>query len=575
MGRASGRFWPLFVGRLELDPRGDVAGEVRFKVFADSSASGMIICLGGIRESRSSDAADDHVGVWAEASCVRHNLAGRFVRVAGRFAADLAFVTATRRLSYRAILTAAWNFAAQLDGDPDFQRGDRVVLLMPNSPEYVVAFYGTLLAGGVVVPISEKTLPDRLQWLRGHCQAGLVITTAQVLQRRCDLAGETHLSLDVGHPPMGRDATPALAGDGTQLATLLYTSGTTGTPKGVMLTHRNLLANAESILGYLPIRQQDRALALIPFCHAYGNSVLQTHVLAGATLVVAGSPAFPNSVLEAIQQQQITSFSAVPELYQVLLDRSDFGRMALPSLRYLTVAGGAMKPGAVERLAQGAAPARLYVMYGQTEATARLAYLPPAEIDRRPNSIGRAIPGVELAVRDDAGRDLPPGSVGEICARGANVMRGYWADAAGTADVLNDDWLRTGDLARRDAEGFLYVIGRKRELIKLQGLNVSVREMSQRLQTAVPGSTAYVVPFVADNRTRLALFLVPGRECRPSERELRNLCGRLFARHEMPHYIELLTDVPLTDSWKTDLRLLTARAEQRWAGVPHVEPCAA
>jgi acyl-CoA synthetase (AMP-forming)/AMP-acid ligase II len=353
---------------------------------------------------------------------------------------------------------------------------------------------------------------------------------------------------------------------------LLYTSGSTSRPKGVMLSHRNLLANARSILDFLPIRQQDRTLALLPFCHAFGNSVLQTHMLSGATLVVDGSPAFSNTIVEALRRHRVHSFAGVPELYRSLLSCSDLGRLRLPYLRYMTIAGGALPPDAALQVAERIAPARLFTMYGQTEATARLAYLPPDQLRRRPGSIGKAIPGVELQVRDASGRAVARGEIGELCARGANVMLGYWNDRAATFNVLSGEWLRTGDLARTDEEGFFYFKGRQTNEVKIRGVRVDLEAVVDALGSKFPGCRLVVVPFQSNHTTRLAMFLADSRNSLTSVERIRDACRATLPRHEVPAYIEIVDRFPPNAALKIDLPALSQRAAEQYESSYYTAP---
>ena len=193
-----------------------------------------------------------------------------------------------------------------------------------------------------------------------------------------------------------------------------------------MLSHRNLIENALSIQQYLSIDERDRPLCVLPFYHAFGNSVLQSHLLAGANLILDGKTLFPETLMTAMVRHQATSLSAVPDLVRLLLERTSLGKTPLPSLRYMTVAGGALQRELALMMAERIAPASFFTMYGQTEATARLAYVPPEKLTELPaGCIGRAVPGVELEVVDDNGIVLPPGEIGELRARGPNVMLGY------------------------------------------------------------------------------------------------------------------------------------------------------
>ncbi len=309
---------------------------------------------------------------------------------------------------------------------------------------------------------------DRLKVVLDRCEIDLALTAGRVPGRLSTRLGEPAGRVGLGGEPSplaplperARGATVAARND---LAAIIFTAGSTGTPKGVMLSHGNFLANAASIIEYLGINRDDRALALLPFHHAYGNSVMQTHLLSGATLVQAGSVVFPNSIIDAIDRRRLTSFSGVPEMYRMLLGRSDLGRRPLPSLRCMTAAGGPLPPQLAAEVARRIAPARLVLMYGQTEAAARISYLEPDELSRRPGSVGRGIPGVEVQIVDAKGRSVRPGQFGQLRARGPNIMLGYWADPEGTRRVLRRGWLYTGDLGTVDGGGYLYLQGRASE----------------------------------------------------------------------------------------------------------------
>jgi acyl-CoA synthetase (AMP-forming)/AMP-acid ligase II len=435
---------------------------------------------------------------------------------------------------------------------------------MGNSAEYLAGFYGTLLAGGVVVPLSERLEATRLERVLEDSGASIVLTTPFAAERRPMFGGRRVEQVNLADSPADLTQLAAAAGVGWDSpAMILYTSGSSGRPKGVLLSHGNLLANTQSILEYLPIRPTDRALALLPFCHAYGNSVVQTHLLSGATLIVDGSATFPNTIVDAMDCHRVSSFAAVPELYYALMSCSELGRRPLPSLRYMTVAGGALRPDAAREVADLISPASFFVMYGQTEATARLAYLPCEQLRRRPNSIGKPIPGVELRVQDSEGRALPCGEVGELCARGSNVMLGYWKNDEATARVLENGWLRTGDLATVDEDGFFYVEGRRNDQVKIRGMLVTPGAIADALSRRLPGCRVVIVPFALNNIKRLALFAAPRQRVPNLLGRIEKVCQDTLPRHELPSYIEIVDRLPMTDSFKIDRHSLSQRATRR------------
>lgn len=485
-----------------------------------------------------------------------------FLAAAERAADHPAVVTGKAVHRYGDIARGCACVARFLLHSDSFHSGDRVGLMMDNGPEYLAAFYGILAAGGVVVPLPPNVETVRLERVVRVCEIGIIVTSDTKVSHRAREIARDYVSIRTDERvqedvPRG---TP-LEVEGQTLAMIMFTSGSSGEPKGVMLSDRNILANAQSILDYLPISETDRALALLPFYHAFGHSVMQTHLLVGATLIVDGAWAFPNSVLDAMERHGATSFAAVPEGYQSLLRYSNLGQRDLSRVKYMSVAGGALTPACVTEVAQRIAPSAFYVMYGQTEATARLAYLPPSLVHTTPDSIGRAIPGVELRVLDQHDREAAVGSPGQLCARGPNIMLGYWNDPDATRSALEGGWLRTGDLAIRDEQGLLYVRARINELVKVQGFRVHPREVEDAVGRWFPELRMIVVPYCHNAMTRLALFAISPQEDAALIEQIRRVCLRELPRHKIPSHVQLLARVPLNACMKTDRSALTRLAE--------------
>ncbi|MBI1201037.1 MAG: AMP-binding protein [Rhodopseudomonas sp.] len=468
-----------------------------------------------------------------------------------RRAGHSALVTKDATISYGLLLQAANRVCRYLIDRPGYRPGALVTLQLSNSLEYLAAFYGTLLADCVVVPLPVTLEASRRLAIYQQCRPDVLISRPSDFDptgydgepASVSLFGGEAADASMPHPRRA-------AGD---LAMLLYTSGSTGAPKGVMLSHRNLLANAGSILQVLPVNSDDRTLVVLPFCHALGNSILQTHILSGATLLVKGALTFPSSIVEALRELRATSFSAVPEVYGMLLKYGRLGESSLPALRYMAVAGGALRPDLAADVARRIAPASFYVMYGQSEATSRLAILAPDDLGRRSGSIGKAIPGVELCIMDDDNRELPVGAVGMLCARGDNVMAGYWDDPAATADVLDaDGWLRTGDLARRDADGYFYIQGRANLLIKVQGQRMHPAEIESVVEAGFPHVRAVAVPVSRNDEVRFMLFLASQDNSPVDVPAIRAACQKELPSFKQPVNFEVLDRLPLTPSYKVD-----------------------
>jgi acyl-CoA synthetase (AMP-forming)/AMP-acid ligase II len=336
-------------------------------------------------------------------------------------------------------------------------------------------------------------------------------------------------------------------------AALMFTSGTTAAPKAVRITHRNIQANTDSIVGYLGLRDDDRMLVVLPFFYCFGASLLHTHLRAGASLALCHTFVFPETAVDLLERERCTGFAGVPSSFQLLLRISSFGSRDLPALRLVQQAGGNLPPVLVEELLAAQPGAELFVMYGQTEATARLSYLPPDQVLTRVGSIGRGMPGVELVVVDEAGREVAPGVTGEILARGANVSPGYWNDPAASAAKFVGGGLRTGDLAFADEDGYLYVVDRLDDFIKSWGHRISAQEV-EGCVLEMPGLVSAVALGVPDLEAGETIVLVatvqPGATV--TEEQVLAFARSRLAKHMVPRVVHLVPSIPLTASGKVD-----------------------
>jgi len=378
-------------------------------------------------------------------------------------------------------------------------RGDRVVLLLANSSEYVASYLGILQAGGIVVALNPETTPHELDYVLADAdpKVAMIGQDASRISGRCfenassqclailtdDVKEDfqTTLSHAIRHSEV-RHFSSECETENPQLddhAQIIYTSGTTGKPKGVLLSHRNLSANCDSIVDYLQLTSTDSVMVVLPFFYSYGNSLLITHLSVGAKLVLSADTVFWNRVLDTMQSEKVTGFSGVPSTFAMLMHRSDFMKRDFLHLRYLTCAGGGLAPSVAERIRETHSQVDLFPMYGQTEATARLSTLLPHEIEFKPGSIGRGIEGVRLLVLNKENQEVSPGEVGEITASGENIMCGYWNDEVASKQVLTERGLRTGDMARVDEDGYIYIVGRKTDMIKYGSYRINPQEIEE------------------------------------------------------------------------------------------------
>lgn len=382
--------------------------------------------------------------------------------------------------SYREIYEDSLKIAAFLRREAGENR--HIILLSENSVFFIKVYLGILRSGNICIPVNPMTEPSSLAYIAGHTGCPLLFLGAE----RADAAGPRVRTLGKkeveGILHRGDHAAGAWPDDfdGNRTAAIIFTSGSTGAPKGVMLSHLNIRSNTDSILEYLDLGREDIAGVVLPFYYCYGLSVLHTHLRSRASVVLINSFMFIGQVIQDLKRYRCTGFAGVPSHFQILLRRSGTFRGAcLPDLRYATQAGGRLHDIFITEFMNAFPGIPFFVMYGQTEASARLACLPPERLPEKLGSIGRAIPGVTLAVMRDDRSMAGPGEVGELVARGPNIMKGYFKDPESTGEVLKDAWLHTGDLARTDQDGYIYLVGRKKEIIKVGGHRVSPQEIEE------------------------------------------------------------------------------------------------
>ncbi|AXE38694.1 class I adenylate-forming enzyme family protein [Acidipropionibacterium virtanenii] len=469
--------------------------------------------------------------------------------VVGGAAGSVAVLDSDGAHSYAGLRGEVGRRITALDG-LGLRPGDRVALVGPNGFGWVASYLAVLAAGMVAVPIPHTLLPaeavSRVQWLGVKAAFAGPLETRRLAGR---LPGTLPLRWD--GVPAAEAAIPFVDVSSGQDAVLEFTSGTTGSPRVVRLTHGNLQANTESILGYLGLSSTDRVLVVLPFSYVFGASLLHTHLRTGAAMVVQPNAAFPQQIVETLAAEHCTGFAGVPSTFSVLLRNSTFADRPLPRLRLIQQAGGRLAPAMVEELRRAQPQARLFLMYGQTEATARLSCLPPEDLDRRPGSIGRGIPGVSLRVVGEDGRDVAPGQVGEIRARGANISPGYLNDAEETARRMPGGELRTGDLATVDEDGYLYVVDRREDFIKSWGVRISSQEIEAvalQLTDLVSVAVVGVPDEAAGERVEMVAALRDGSSLTASD--VIDHCRAGLARHMVPSVVHLVASIPLSSNGK-------------------------
>lgn len=489
-----------------------------------------------------------------------------------------ALVCDGRRLTYAEVEATANHLAHALLAE-GLERGDRVVIWLDNSPEAAIAVFAVLKAGGVFVMVNPTTKPDKLTYLLNNSRARILICPAQRTETLHDCWDQTpHLESVVmvgqlSNKPsrakrfagwdellerhVEKTAPPPKRTISIDLAALVYTSGSTGNPKGVMLTHLNMVTAATSITTYLQNRHDDIVLNVLPLSFDYGLYQWLMVVKFGGTLVLEKSFTYPHAVLNRLIQERVTGFPIVPTILAILL-QMDLRKYDLSHLRYVTNTGAALPTEYIARLRQLLPDVTIFSMYGLTECK-RVAYLPPEEIDRRPNSVGRAMPNCEVYLVDVNDCRVGPGVVGELVVRGANVMQGYWEAPEETARRLkpgalpNERVLYTGDLFRTDTDGFLYWVGRRDDIIKSRGEKVSPKEVEDVLCRHPQIAEAAVVGVpdaILGQAIRAVISLCP--DAHLSEKDVIAYCRQHLEDFMVPRQIEIRGLLPRTANGKID-----------------------
>lgn len=503
---------------------------------------------------------------------------------AGEIGERVAIVDGSRSASYAALRERACYLARHLRA-LGLARGDRIAILLPKSFEECWAIFGASEAAGVFVPINPVLRPQQVKHIIEDCGARFVITNGNlseiVKNAIADLdcvsaVIDVDRALDVALPSNDTESTDAGTPTGDDLAAILYTSGSTGRPKGVMLSHRNLIAGTRIVRTYLKITPDDRILSILPFSFDYGLNQLLTAVEQRARLVLL-TFRFGDEIARAILDHEITGLAGVPTIWAILTRAAPLLAKSPPrTLRYITNSGGAVPSATVRRLRELLPDTAIYLMYGLTEAF-RSTYLPPEEVDRRPTSIGKAIPECEVFLVTADGRPARRGEPGILVHRGPTVSLGYWNRPEDTARVLRphpfipkerggDIVCYSGDLATQDEDGFFYFVGRDDAMIKSSGYRISPSEVEEVLmgtgafrQIAVIGLPDEVAG------QRVHAIGVP-REEKIDVAGALSAAARELPSYMLPRQIELVESLPTTPNGKIDYKALVAQRSAHAVG---------
>jgi len=492
--------------------------------------------------------------------------------LAGKEEGREALNTLQQTYTYGQLRSAATDIASHLISSGG-KKGDRVLLIADNSFFWVATYLGVLLAGLVCVPLPPIIDPEDLELILTTTGAGICFLQTALVRKYIDRLRGVRIVTDgvaprpealnlaqlATQPRIAQTELPTV--NASDLAALMFTSGSTGQPRGVMVSHANIRANTESIIEYLELTSNDRIMTVLPFHYCFGTSLLHTHLRVGGSLVIDPRFMYPEKVLQRMQETECTGFAGVPSHYQVLVRKTGLRKKSFPHLRYVQQAGGHLAVPFLRELHEALPQTKIFVMYGQTEATARLSYLPPHLLSTKMGSIGRGIPGVKLAVLNDKGIAVQPGEVGEIVAEGPNIASGYWQAPEETALSFRNGKLHTGDLAIVDNEGFISIVGRSRDFLKCGGKRISCHHIEQQLLEWGELLEAAVIG-IPDEMMGEAVkaFVVPRPGLTLVEDHLLEFCRKRLSFELVPREIVVMEALPKNQSGKVLKEKLRALA---------------
>ncbi len=511
---------------------------------------------------------------------------------------NIAVTHGSNNITYKNLILYSDIVAQQIDSF-DLPNQSRVGILYENSIEYVIIFFAVLRAGHIAVPLDTSIKADKLNFILNDCSAKILFVQNKFLRYLKEIISddisveqvvvERELSFEIQtvkvnqlakfdeiekndgifksiiKPYKIEDKLSPITFDSfgetsTELAAIFYTSGSTGIPKGVMLSHRNLISNTAGTIEYLKLNSKDSVIVILPFYYIYGNSLLLTHIMAGGRLVIDNRFAFPQTVLETMKNEKVTGLSGVPSNFMILIGHENFNSEYLPDLTYVTQAGGGLAPDIINKVISALTGKDIFIMYGQTEASPRVTWLPPEKLSEKIGSIGIEIPGVKIKIADENGNEVARGEVGEIIISGDSVMMGYCNQPDEQKEVLKDGWLYSGDLAKQDEDGYIYIVSRKKEILKVGGNRVSAKEIEERIlehelvkEVAIIGVDDEILG------EAIKAFVVLTDNNKLDEKDIQNHCLQKLARHKAPKFVEFISELPKYQSGKVNKMALSKR----------------
>jgi acyl-CoA synthetase (AMP-forming)/AMP-acid ligase II len=469
---------------------------------------------------------------------------------------DKAFLTGNEETTFKDLYSSVFNLSDWLR--KEFGTKRNFIILSVNNLFFLKVYLAVIKSGNICVPLDPAIEKDNFLYISHLTDPAAIFITDDLKKK---LPADTFLCIgpeEVNDKNvtqlMGPESSGRVRKGDEDCAEIIFTSGSTGKPKGVMISHKNLVANTASIIEYLHLTPDDRMLVVLPFYYCYGLSLLHTHLRVGGSIVFNNSFIFLGTVINNLQKYNCTGFAGVPSHFQILMRMSDsFRTTKFPALRYVTQAGGKLATVFIDEFRNAFPEVDFYVMYGQTEATARLSYLPPDIYEKKKGSMGKGIPGVELRVVNKDGENVMPGETGEVIARGDNIMIGYYHDEESTRNSLRDGWLWTGDLGEVDDEGYIYLTARKNEIIKVRGKRISPKEIESvilQIPEVVDCSVEGIDDPVEGEALKATVVIKDGTGGILTEDHLKRHCARSLAQFKIPSVFEFKRNITISPTGK-------------------------
>jgi len=462
------------------------------------------------------------------------------------------FLVGKEEISYKDLYTKSLSLSEYIKNRIGEKKS--IMLISPNSVFFLMAYLAIFKSGNTCIPLDPMIEEDSYKSFRELTDTALVFASEQVHKR---LAIDDKYCITPSTLPKENSNVVGKKTDDfdtERCAEIIFTSGSTGIPKGVMLSHKNIIANTKSIIEYLQLNENDRMLCVLPFYYCYGLSLLHTHLRVGGSMVFNNSFIFLGAVINDLKNQKCTGFAGVPSHFQILLRKSDaFKTTEFSDLKYVTQAGGKLAPVFIDEFREALPKVKFIVMYGQTEATARLSYLPPDMWEQRKGSIGKGIPGVQLRVVNNKDEIVKPGEIGEVVAKGDNVMMGYYKDKESSDSTIRNGWLYTGDIGTIDDDGYIYLTARKKEIIKVGGKRISPKEIEAvilSMPEVVDCSIEAVDDELQGEALKATVIVNNNSEKNIDEKLIQEHCSKNLELYKIPRIFEIKANITMSATGK-------------------------